>query len=421
MMRETPWHNPGKWYSSPHHWDEEVRRASANLPARVYIKDDTLREGEDTPGARFTPEDRLVIAQALQRIGVAELEIPMEPTPELTREVVKAFEDAGVTCSKSAIAFRRPPYDKNKQWQDKMARLAETGVDTLTVAIAFSIDDLRSDFSGSLSKAAVEEVIQETVGYAKSLGVQVGFGWPNQTRTLPATLIRFHKAAVAGGADRVHVYDSLGMGSPLSMRHLIARLKAAVGTTAILIHCHNDFGLAVANTLAAIEAGATWCDVVVNGLGDRGGNAAFEEVVMALEVLYGVDSGIQLDQLYSLSRLVEEKSGVRCQPHKAIVGRNAFMEQNPAHVNSVRTGYQQGHPEFHLPYVPELVGQTYTPVYAAAALYEGAVENALDGLGIPFTASDVETIRQEALALLRDRSFLTEEELAALCTSVLQA
>ncbi len=421
MASERPWHVPGRWYTSLHNWHENVRGGMVGLPRQVCVKDDTLREGEETPGVVFDLKDRVEIGVRLQDIGVAELEMPMASSLEESAEVTKEFKRAGIKCRKSYIYFRTPPYEAST-WKDDIKRRIDLGLDHLTLSLSFSREDTWSDFGGEFSKEKVEAIIGETVQYAKNQGATVGFGWPNQTRTYLDTLKRFHKAAADAGVDRTQIYDSLGVGLPASIRHLVSQVKQAVGKTPVLIHVHNDFGMATANTLAGIEGGAEWCDLVVNGLGDRGGNASFEEVVSALEILYGVNTGIKLDRLYELSKFVAKKSGVKCQPHKAIVGQNSFMEESAGHHRSMHAAIVGGTPEAYVPYVPETVGRHYTKIFGTTTMYGGAIEIQLDDWGFQYSVQDIERVRRRALKEIRSskKGYLSEPEFKKICAGALK-
>ncbi len=421
MHASRPWHVPGKWYTSPHDFEARVLEQMPNLPKRVYIRDDTLREGEETPGVIFTLEDRLEIALKLQEAGIAEIEMPMGSSLDESRKTVKAFKEAGVNCPKSAIgAIRWAPY-ADKRWMDQLRQVSDLGVDGATVALAFAREDLWSDFAGEFSKEQICELIMETVRYAKSQGIRVGYGWPNVTRTYLETAKMFCKAAVEGAADRIQLYDSFGIGTPAGVRFLISEIKRVVGGTPVLFHCHNDFGMATANTLAAVEGGAEWCDVVVNGLGDRGGNAALEEVVAALEILRQVDTGMKMGKLFELSKLVERVSGVRCQPNKAVVGANAFLEESAAHLVGSLEAAGQGYPEDHVPYVPELVGQVHRLVIGSTTLFGGAIEYKLKEWGYDCSQESVERVRQAAAKKIAEKRYLTEDEFHAVCQGVLSS
>lgn len=171
------------------------------------------------------------------------------------------------------------------------------------------------------------------------------------TRTGIGFLKRVCKAAEEAGADRINIPDTVGVLTPLTMRRLIEDIKSVAGVP-ISVHCHNDFGMAVANSLAGVEAGASQIHVTVNGLGERAGNAALEEVVMALHLIYHRKTGINTKLLYDTSRLVAKLTGVAMQPNKAIVGENAFAHESGIHTRGVTVV-----PLTFEPIKPELVGR----------------------------------------------------------------
>lgn len=156
------------------------------------------------------------------------------------------------------------------------------------------------------------------------------------------------------------------------MRYLSEEVKGVVGDIPVLVHCHNDFGMATANTIGAILGGTEGCDVTVNGIGGRAGNASLEEVVFSLEMLCGVKTGIDMTKLYELSKFVEKVTGVKCQPHKAIVRKNSFLEESELHIHGVMKGKQVDLGDLaYLPYAPWVVGQRHKIVWGSTSLWEG--------------------------------------------------
>jgi isopropylmalate/homocitrate/citramalate synthase len=184
------------------------------------------------------------------------------------------------------------------------------------------------------------------------MGFNITFGPFDTTRTDLDYLKKLLKVGVEAGANRVRVYDTLGILNPPATRFWIQELKKAVNVP-IQYHCHDDFGCAVANTCAAVEGGAEIVDLVVNGLGDRAGNCAMEETVMALECLYRINTGFKLEKLMDLSRLVEGITKIALPKNKPIVGANTFIHEADIHVAAILSGYSNTFE----PYKPELVGQ----------------------------------------------------------------
>ncbi len=183
-----------------------------------------------------------------------------------------------------------------------------------------------------------------------------------------------------------------------------------------MIHCHNDMGLGVAVTLAAMEGGASVADLVVNGMGDKAGITSMEEVVVCAEALYGVPTGIKLEKLYSLSKFVEEITGVKCQPHKAFTGENAFLHESELHAYCIISGIWEAME----PIKAETVGQKRTVVFGDTSLHGEAVRARLDALGLKYTAKDVEKIISKIRERLPSQHWVTIPEFDKIAKAFVQ-
>ncbi len=413
-LETGPWHKPSKWYVSPHFWEPAVQEQMPYRPKRVWVKDVTLREGEETPGVVLTQRDRVDIVSKLQELGVAEVEMPMfsASSPEEQKALIRALVDAGVTLPRSYLVV------PGARWKEDLDRVIDAGASSISL-----ISQLpeRVGFPARGAPRTPEAVLEEALAvieYCKARDVKISAGSPSTTRLPLDMLLYFYGNAARAGADRVYLTDSMGTGMPASVRYLVRRIKDEVGSTPVTFHCHNDLGLATANTLAAVEGGAEWVDVVINGLGDRAGNASLEEVVTALEV-YGVDTGIKIEKLTEVSRFVQERTGVRLQPNKAIVGVNAFLEESAPHFLMTKKAEKAGVPEAAVPYVPELVGQRHVLVIGSSTMYGGAIEYKLEEWGLNFTAEQLDQIRAVAEKRIAEQSFLTEDQFKTVCESVL--
>lgn len=427
MASDRPWHEPGRWFTSPHIWETEMVQQRPAMPRRVHVVDATLKEGEETPGVVFTWEDRLEIAQRLQDVGVEAVDLPSLQDPQEQKSLVERFRQGGVTKTHFIQRCRRRPPYENKAWRDLVARAVDLGVEEVRIFMGFNTLDLWNDFTEAVSKQQIVDMIRESVQFAKACGApEVTLGWASTTRTQLQTACLFARAAAEAGACRVRIQDSRGVGAPSSIRFLAAQMKAAIGEASVLYHGHNDLGMATANTLAAVEGGADWIDVTVNGLGDRAGNASLEEVVVGLELLYRVETGIKLDHLYSLSQRVAALSGVSPQPNKAVVGRNAFLEEAAAHFLGSVQEEKEGRPESSLPYVPELVGQRRRLVIGSTTLSHymlggGVIEYKFKEWGYPCTSEIIDKVRKVAMPQIQEKGFLSEEEFKELCRGVVNA
>ena len=320
---------------------------SPRLPKRVYIWDETLRDGEQTPGVCLTPEEKLEIAKLMDEIGVSIIAVGYPAVSETEKEAVKLVAREGL--SKAKVAAPARPIKKD------IDLVVECEADEVPIFLATS--DLHLKYRLKMSREESIERAVEAIEYAKDHGLIVDFVAEDSSRSNLSHLKNMFKAVVEAGADKVVIADTVGFLHPLSMKYLISKIRDFLWEkcklkTPLCVHCHDDFGLATANTLAAIEEGVMYPHVTVNGYGERAGNAPFEEVVMALELLYDIRTGIRQEKIYELSLLVEEKFGLPLPVHKAIVGRNAFSHESGIHVHGV-----MAHSLTYEPFSPETIGR----------------------------------------------------------------
>lgn len=317
------------------------------LPKRVYIWDETLRDGEQTPGVCLTPEEKLEIAKLMDEMGVSIIAVGYPAVSETEKEAVRLVASEGLSKAKVAAPARPMTRD--------IDLVIECEADEVPIFLATS--DLHLKYKLKMSREKSMRKAVEAVEYAKDHGLIVDFVAEDSSRSNLNHLKSMFKAVVEAGADKVVIADTVGFLHPLSMKYLVSKLRDFLWEKCKLkvplcVHCHNDFGLATANTLAAIEEGVMYPHVTVNGYGERAGNASFEEVVMALELLYDIKTGIRREKIYELSLLVEEKFGLPLPVHKAIVGRNAFSHESGIHVHGV-----MAHSLTYEPFSPEIIGR----------------------------------------------------------------
>jgi isopropylmalate/homocitrate/citramalate synthase len=221
-----------------------------------------------------------------------------------------------------------------------------------------------------------------------------------------------NKIRESGFVDKVRMVDTVGAANPLAIKYLVKRMKAALGVIPIEIHCHNDFGLAVANSLAAVEAGADVISSTINGIGERSGNASTEEIALALKVLYGIDLGINYAVLKETSELVEKLSGVKLQPHKAVVGQNCFSHESGLVVAGLANMIFTAEP-----YSPEFVGQQRRIVIGKHS-GKVSIEMKLKEYGLRYTADVVTAILQKVKEFaIEQKHSLNDEELLKIAYS----
>ncbi|MDI6719995.1 MAG: 2-isopropylmalate synthase [Methanomicrobiales archaeon] len=307
----------------------------------MTVFDTTLRDGEQTPGISFTLSQKIDIARQLSDIGVYTIEAGFPASSESERETVKTIAALDLESNICGLA---------RMLKADIDTCLDCDVDMVHVFIPTS----RVQREHTIKKSAEEvlEITRSTVAYARDHFGMVMFSAMDATRTEWDYLIRVLKAAVESGATIVNVPDTVGVITPGAMRELITRIAGEVDAP-IDVHCHNDFGLAVANTLAAVEGGASQVQVTVNGLGERAGNADLAETVMALESIYGISTGIRTRKIVETSRLVSRYSGISLVPTQPIVGDNAFSHESGIHSHGVIACSETFEPGI---LTPEMVG-----------------------------------------------------------------
>ncbi|MGP3924254.1 LeuA family protein [Streptomyces sp. 8N616] len=315
-------------------------------PARkILVCDTTLRDGEQTCGVAFQVEEKVKIARLLDEMGVDCIDAGFPASSQADQEAVRGIAALGLRAR--VVAFCRP-----NRTEIDLAKACGAGA--IYTFVPTSDVHMRVKFGGADSsvRERLKREMADGIAYAKGLGMFVGCGSEDATRTSYDYLEEVLVLAQESGADLVGVADTVGSTTPDDFRTLISRLRSRISVL-LSLHCHNDFGLATANTVAGILGGADEVQCTINGIGERAGNASLEEVTVALTQLYGYDTNVDLSRLGPMSNLIADLSGIEVSPMKPIVGGNAFSHESGLHVSSVMkdsTAYE--------PLPPELVGHT---------------------------------------------------------------
>jgi 2-isopropylmalate synthase len=348
------------------------------LDTTVQVFDTTLRDGEQMPQLAFTQEDKLTIARKLDELGVAVIEAGFPANSTQERDAVRriAGEVSAVVCG-----IARP-------LKSDLDAAIQAGVGM--VDIFCSTSDIQIEKSMRTTRDKVLAASRDAVRYVKDAGLTCMYTPMDSTRTHPDFLLEICRVAQEEGADWIGLTDTVGVGTPESIRQMVSMIVNAVDLP-VSIHCHDDFGLATANTLAGVRGGARMVQVCLNGLGERAGNASLEEVVMALKCLAGVDCRIKTEKIFEASRVLERISGVPVPRNKAVIGANAFTHESGIHSNGIMRDSRTFEPGL---MSPEMVGHRRQLVVGKHAGRQG-ISQALSEAGLHPTRAELEEIVQQ--------------------------
>ena len=374
---------------------------STRMPERVKILDTTLRDGEQTPSVALSTDDKVKIAQALDELGVDIIEAGFPINSEGEAEAVKKIAGAGLQSEICALCRA-----------SKLDIDAAIGTDVNSVHIFLATSKVHLEKKLKISKEEAVAKAVEAVTYAKQHGMTAEFSCEDATRTELDFLHEVHTSIEAVGVDRIDIPDTVGVMTPPAMMQFVSEIRKKTKVP-LAVHCHDDFGLSVANSLAGVRGGAEEVHVTMNGLGERAGNAALEEVVMALQAFYGISTSINTRKLAFVSRLVSQLTGIQVQPNKAIVGENAFSHEAGIHVHGILSESST-----YEPMRPEIVGKERSIVMGKHSGTH-AIESRLKEYGLVLDKEQLKELVKRVKKYAESGKKLDDAELLAVAYDIL--
>ena len=375
---------------------------------RVYIFDTTLRDGEQSPGVSLNTQEKLDIANQLQRLGVDIIEagFPIASIGdfEAVRGIAKKVR--GITVAGLARASVK---DIDRAWE------AVKYADQARIHTFIATSDIHLTHKLKMSRDEVLDAAVAAVRHAKQYTADVEFSAEDAFRSDMAFLCRIIEAAISAGATTINIPDTVGYATSFEFGEFIREIRTTVPNiekAVISVHCHNDLGLAVANSLAAVANGAQQVECTVNGIGERAGNASLEEVVMALYTRYpffNKTTEIKKDEIYRTSRLVSSLTGMRIQPNKAIVGKNAFAHESGIHQDGVlkeRSTYEIMN--------PEMIGLNINNIVLGKHSGRHAIKDRLLEMGYHLSSEEIDKAFVKFKELADKKREIQDEDLAAI-------
>lgn len=315
------------------------QQVDLKFPEKITVYDTTLRDGEQTPGVCLRTPEKLKIAKKLDELGVHQIEAGFPIVSREEKRSVRAIVDENLDADILVLSRTK---------KEDIDIALDCDVDGIITFMGTS--DIHLKHKLKLSREEILNICMTSIEHAKDHGLFVAFSAEDATRTDINFLKQIYLKAESYGVDRVHIADTVGAISPQAMSYLVTELKKDIKTE-ISLHCHNDFGMAISNSISGLLAGASAVSTTVNGIGERAGNTSLEELIMTLLIIYGVDLNFNIGIIYELSQLVEDLTNMRVPDNKPIVGKNVFRHESGIHVDAVIE-----EPLTYEPFLPEMIG-----------------------------------------------------------------
>lgn len=376
---------------------------------KIFIFDTTLRDGEQCPGASMTPEEKVQVAKQLERVGVDIIEAGF---PAASSGEVMAIQMISKHIKKSVLCG--------------LSRMTKNDIDAAREALQFAkkkrihvflaTSKIHRQYKLRKNKNQLLQIVAEQIRYAKQFFDDIEFSPEDASRTELDFLVEITRTAIKAGATAVNIPDTVGYAVPkefgATIKHLVKKIPSLGKRVSLCVHCHNDLGLAVANSLAAIENGANQVECTVNGIGERAGNAALEEIVMTLHTRkdqFDAYTDIKLKEIIKTSRLISSITGMHVQPNKAIVGKNAFRHESGIHQDGIlkkRQTYEIMD--------PKTIGLSGTQLVMGKHSGRHAFKERLKKLGFDLADDQIQQAFQRFKTLADKKKHVFDEDLEAI-------
>ena len=396
-MAQEPW-KTDKWFVSPWNFADPVRE-QLHFPKQIKFHDITLRDGEQQTGVIFTKDDKIRIAEGLAEAGVHRIEAGMPVVSPSDAAAIK--EIVKRKLGPEIFAFSRCMVDDVK-------RAVDCGVTGVVMEVPSSTHIIQYAYKWQFEKAV--ELSIESTAYAHSQGLQVVFFPIDFSRAeISWVLDLINRVATEGHMDALALVDTFGVVSPHAMSYLVRETKKRISKP-LEAHFHMDFGMGIANTVMAVAEGVEVIHSTVLGLGERAGNVPMEETALALRTMYGVDTGLKLDKLYSLAKLVEKLSGHKVASNRPVVGDQLFQVESGI-IASWWMNCGENNPTELFPFHWDVVGQPAPKIVIGKGSGIDSIKMRLKQMGIQFTEEEaMQVVMAVKEHSLKTKSLLTDEE-----------